>query len=173
MGRVKDFARKHKKAIIITTSVVGVLLVGGTAIYLNREKLSNLFKAKDIIDTTVAETDKVSKVVPIIDYSHIKLTGEKLTPTGLGRFAGVSNQKINKMLVEKGLQEKLPCGEYKPTALGERFGKSIDKWTKYDYPFSNIEWDKSVLDILFGEGYVKQRAEYLKQIQNFFKKECE
>ena len=162
MDKIKDFAKKHKKAIIITASVAGILLVGGTAVYLNRAKLAELIKTEDIEKTIVNQSKIIMESIP--DYSGVKLVGEKLTPTGLGSFAGVSNQKINKMLVEKGLQERLPCGEYRLTELGKRFGEVMLKVTSYDYTFSNIEWDKSVLEILFGEGFIEQRIEFFKEL---------
>lgn len=65
MGRVKDFAKKHKKAIIITTSVVGVLLVGGTAIYLNKGKLSELLSDSSLIELSASV--KTSDIETIAD----------------------------------------------------------------------------------------------------------
>ncbi len=67
MGRVKDFAKKHKKAIIITTSVVGVLLVGGTAIYLNKGKMSDLLSDSSLNELTAnvkkADVETISNAV--------------------------------------------------------------------------------------------------------------
>ena len=62
-----------------------------------------------------------------------------------------SAQEINKRLIEKGLAERAINGVIYFTDAGEGLGEVTSKVTKYGYPFSNIEWDESVLSLIFSK----------------------
>lgn len=69
-----------------------------------------------------------------------------------------SAQKINKRLVSSGLIERLPCGQYVLTETGKLLGEYTTKTTRSRYTFSNIEWDDSVLGIIFNKNELKEIA---------------
>ena len=146
-SKVKKFVKEHKKEIIIVcsaTAAVGLACVGIK--YIPKIKASNISAAVETgVDFATVAVDKPTK--PLLS----NLTGESLTPSKLGNVMLQSAQQINKRLEKAGLQEKLPCGEYRMTDAGKGLGKYTIKVAKSGHTFQNIEWDKSVLDILFSE----------------------
>ena len=146
-SKVKKFVEEHKKEIIIVcsaTAAVGLACVG----------IKYIPKIKSSYISTAVETgaDFVTAAVDNPTKSLLSnLTGEALTPSKLGNVMLQSAQQINKRLEKAGLQERLPCGEYRMTDIGKDLGKYTIKVAKNGHTFQNIEWDKSVLDILFSE----------------------
>lgn len=97
--------------------------------------------------TAVKET-----VVPTIPKDVLdNLTGNKLTARALGDKTGCTAQEINKRICTAGLAVKHPCGGYIMTEAGRLLGEETVKTTKYDYTFSNIEWDEEILELLFSK----------------------
>lgn len=144
--KIKNYVIEHK---------IELCIVGGTAIALGlgflgykcipKIKISKI-QTSNITSVPVSKT--IIKELPFKELWD-NLSGEKLTPSKLGYEVSMSAQKINKRLLEHGLQTRLPCGEYVTTELGEKFGNSIWKVTASGHSFSNIEWDKRVLDVIF------------------------
>lgn len=146
MNKIKKFVRAHKVEIWIigeTVIAIGIGYLGCK--YIPKIKVD---RVKAAVETSkqIAET-----VVTEIPYKEVwaNLSGEALTPTKLGEIVGMSAQKINKRLVEHGLQSRRPCGEYMLTELGRKFGTDVWKVTSSGHSFINIEWDKRVLEVIF------------------------
>ena len=134
---VKDFTKKHKDELCwvgASILVVGLSVAGFK--YLPKK----------------AHKQRINPSAPTaIPFQDLwsNLSGEKLTPSKLGDQVMMSAQQINKRLLSHGLQTRLPCGEYVMTALGKKFGQSTLKTRSHGYTFINIEWDRSVLEIIF------------------------
>ena len=75
------------------------------------------------------------------------LTGETLPPHRLGDLLGISAQEVNKRLVDAGLQRPYGNG-YAVNEVAAQLGKVVQKTTSWGYPFSNIEWDRSVIRLI-------------------------
>lgn len=154
-NNVKQFFHNHKTEIFIAVGIVSA--VGLTCLgikYIPKLK----YYGADAIDVSIKE-------LPHKDIWG-NPSGESLTPTKLGNVIFKSNQFINKRLVDEGLQVKLPCGEYRPTELGSKFGVSTIKVTKTGHTFSNIEWDKKVLEIICTPDELKNAETLRQQILN-------
>ena len=69
----------------------------------------------------------------------------ELTPTELGKRVGLSAQAINKLLAEKGLQEKTE-DKWIATSKGKRFAIVLDTGKKHSNgaPVQQIKWKESV-----------------------------
>jgi predicted transcriptional regulator len=168
------WVKVHKKQLIIAgvslATIVGIIL--GIK---NRESIIRFWNSlKKAIEKTpeirpsvntemavaVASHDATQTVASIKISSDIleNLTGNKLTATSLGDKVWCSAQTINKRLVSSGLAEKLPCGEYSLTEAGKLLGEHTIKTTRAGYTFSNIEWDDSVLGIIFNPDELKEIA---------------
>lgn len=144
--KIKKYICDHK---------IEICIIGGTVIaiglgyfgykYIPKIKVG---KVKVTVEASKQITETVIKEVP---YKELwtDLSGEALTPTKLGGVVSMSAQKINKRLTEHGLQTRLPCGEYMMTDLGRKFGNDVWKVTASGHSFSNIEWDKRVLEVIF------------------------
>ena len=145
-NRIKQFIHQHKAELCIASGTIAVLVLG----YIGFKHLpdAKTVQITNVIKPVGSETNPIVKELP---YKTIwsNLSGEVLTPTGLGNEMLTSAQKINKRLIEFGLQERTPCGEYMMTELGRKFGKDTWKVASSSHSFSNIEWDKSVLNIIF------------------------
>ena len=159
-GRIRNFVREHKVALcIVGGTVVAVLTFFGIryAVKLKASQVEALVEAG-------AEIKPVSTPEPVLaelpfKYLWENLSGESLTPTKLGNEALTTAQKVNKLLVEHGLQERTINGEYVLTDLGRKFGKSTWKVTSAGHSFTNIEWDKRVLEIIFTPEELQHAAE--------------
>ena len=138
-----------KNAVLIAAGAA-VTFVGCCALVKNRESisgaLSELTKHADALVGTVSEM--ASNVTDTSTNTFFKPTGEKMTASALGSIVSCSAQVINKKIVEAGLAIKQGNG-YILTDLGRQFGEYTFKMNKYDMPFTNIEWDKVVMDIIF------------------------
>lgn len=156
-NRIKQFVEDHWVELSI---VAGVALIGLGYLGLRHlPKSKQTQVVKSTTQTTLPKVEYISKELP---YKNLweNFSGESLTPTKLGNEVRLTAQKINKRLVEHGLQERTPCGEYSLTELGEKFGTNTWKTTKSGHSFSNIEWDKRVIDLIF-------TAEELESIREF------
>ncbi len=145
----KEFIEEHKVEICIAVGVVAMIGVG---IIGHRKVRSWKIISGDQNIKVTAEpiVQSITEELPYKEYRE-NLSGRYLIPTKLGEKMHVSPQMINKRLVSYGLQERLPDGEYMRTELGKAFGKDTWKVTGAGHSFSNIEWDESVLKIIFTE----------------------
>ncbi len=99
-------------------------------------------------------------VVPIcqtIIPSNFKLTGNLYTARELGAKMLCSAREINRRIISRGLAERLPSGELVFTELGKGLGEMKWKTTRYDYSFTNIEWDEAILPLLFSAEELDRR----------------
>lgn len=153
--KVKKFICEHKTEIYVVVGTAAAIGLAWAGIkYIPKIKGCGLQAVVEVVDDTVQE----------LPHKEIwsNPSGELLTPTGLGSVIYKSNQSINKRLLEHGLQVKLPCGEYRPTELGSKFGATTIKVTKPGHTFSNIEWDKRVLEVICSSDEL-ERAENIRQ----------
>lgn len=167
------WVKEHKKQLIIAgvsvATIVGIIIA-----IKNRESIIRLWTSlKKTIEKTpeikpsvsteiaIAAPDATQTVASIKSSRDIleNLTGNRLTATSLGDKVWCSAQTINKRLVSSGLIERLPCGEYSLTEAGKLLGEHTIKTTRAGYTFSNIEWDDSVLGIIFNPNELKEIAD--------------
>lgn len=151
-NKIKSFAKEHKTEIAI--AVGAVMAVGLTYLGIKYIPQISQVQIQSALKTGGKAATFTARELPIKNVVN-NLTGESLTPSKLGNEVFQSARQINKRLVNCGLQERLPCGEYKLTELGKKFGNMTLKLTKAGHTFSNIEWDKRVLDIIFSEDEIK------------------
>lgn len=155
-NKIKKFFKSHKLEISIAVGAVSAITLTYLGIkYIPKPTQTTIQNAAESAIENVTST---CKEIPFKNFWS-NLTGEALTPTKLGNEVFQSSREINKRLVNFGFQKRLPCGEYKLTELGKKFGNVTLKVTKADHAFSNIEWDKRVLDIIFSEDELKQVIE--------------
>lgn len=166
------WVKEHKKQLIIAgvsvATIVGIILA-----IKNRESIIKLWTSlkrtiENKPETMPSVNTKITAVSPVATktVTSIKstrdilenLTGNRLTATSLGDKVWCSAQTINKRLVSSGLIERLPCGEYSLTEAGKLLGEYTTKTTRAGYTFSNIEWDDSVLGIIFNPNELKEIA---------------
>lgn len=168
------WVKEHKKQLIIAGVSVATIVVIILGIK-NRESIMKLWNSlkkaiaktpeiRPSVNTEIAiaavSPDTTQTFASIKSSSDIleNLTGNKLTATSLGDKVWCSAQTINKRLVSSGLVERLPCGEYSLTDAGKLLGEHTIKTTRAGYTFSNIEWDDSVLGIIFNPNELKEIA---------------
>ena len=73
-----------------------------------------------------------------------------LTPSELGKELGLSNQKVNRMLADKGLQKHVG-GKWTLTETGKEYGRLFDtNKTVGGVPVMQLKWYASVLPLLGG-----------------------
>lgn len=86
-------------------------------------------------------------VQSLIGATHLVSESQEaeLTPTELGKRVGLSAQAINKLLAEKGLQEKTE-DKWIATNKGKRFAIVLDTGKKHSNgaPVQQIKWKESV-----------------------------
>ena len=139
---------EHKKWVVLavaTTTGVILLVKKRTAIKdffqsLHIEKLTAKSAVSEIAEENVPS-------IPCDVLSH--RTGKMLTATQLGDNAGISNQKINKRLVDAGLCVRLPCGEYALTETGEQIGRIEHIVRPWNKTVPLVQWDEAVLQLIF------------------------
>ncbi|MBD5585302.1 MAG: hypothetical protein HDQ88_09490 [Clostridia bacterium] len=73
-----------------------------------------------------------------------------LTPTEIGlELGGISNRKVNKMLIDKGYQKRLANGRLELTESGLPYGIMLDTGKKHGgTPVIQIKWYSNILDLL-------------------------
>lgn len=144
---------KEHKTELIKMGVAFAGTVTGTVIVAKKWKaISNLLKTTKPNISELAKPDFVQAEMSASTLSKDvidNLSGITLTARSLGAKVGRSAQEINKRIVKAGLSKKLPCGQYILTELGRSIGTDTVKATKADYVFSNLEWDKKILEVLF------------------------
>ena len=176
LEKVKEKAAKagawiweHKKWVILSVATTaGVILVikKRTAI---KEFFQSLYLEKLTAKSAVrAITEENAPSIPGEVLNH--RTGKMLTATKLGGKIGVSNREINKRLVDAGLAERLPCGDYVLTENGKLLGESGLKVTPWNYTAQLIQWDEAVLDIIFTPEELTAIAGRQKRIQEILNK---
>lgn len=154
-NKVKKFVCEHKTEIFVVVGTAAAIGLAWAGI-----KYIPKIKGRDLQAVVEAVDDAIQELPHKDIWSNP--SGESLTPTELGSVVFKSNQCINKRLLENGLQIKLPCGEYRPTELGSKFGTPTIKVTKHGITFSNIEWDKRVLEVICSPDEL-ERAENIRQ----------
>ncbi len=103
-------------------------------------------KVKKVTTPNVVKQKSIEKGVE----KAVELTGEYLTARDLGKKVLCSAQDINKRLEKAGLAERYGTSLIL-TDKGKKFGKNVTKEKANGFVFSNIEWDKIVIDLLFSE----------------------
>ena len=130
------WVKAHKTELIIA----GVTVVGTVLVVKNWASIKEIFKSAESIvpDNVTIEPVAKEPIIPIISNDILdNLTGNNLTARALGDK------------VATGLAVKLPCGEYMMTEAGRMLGKNTLKTTAAGHTFSNIEWDKKILEVIF------------------------
>lgn len=158
------WGKEHKTELII----IGVTAVGTILVIKNWDYIKGVFKSSNPISTQIVKIDPVVEkmVAPVISSNIIdNLTGNKLTATELGNKALCSSQAINKRIVAAGLATESPYGGYSLTEAGRLLGKYTCKTTRAGYSFSNIEWDKKILEIIFNAEELLEIANKQKTVQ--------
>ena len=153
---VKRADRNHshlrKTAVTIALGATATFVVS-CALAKNWDNISGLLaevsKHQDALLKVVSESASTKSEPP-------KLTGEKMTASALGALVSCSNRTINKKIVEAGLATK-QGSNYFLTEFGRQFGERTYKITKDDHPFTNIEWDKAILGIIFTPDELAER----------------
>lgn len=151
-NRINALWNKHKKKVYLLGGATIAVVCGYYGVKY-RDDISGLIVKMMTTQTVVDSKSIISAVENSIDTAisentPVKLTGDRLPPRGLGSLVNRSAQAMNNLLVEKGFQTRLPSGGYILTEKGLPFGSHMIKATKYDYVFSNIDWDTGVLEYL-------------------------
>ena len=77
-----------------------------------------------------------------------------LTPTDIGKQLGLSAQKVNKLLEDAGLHQRLQCAKNKKiwdvTTAGAKYAEVLDTGKKHDNgtPIKQIKWYSSVVGLI-------------------------
>lgn len=145
-SKVTSWVKDHKRELVF----VGIAVVGGCLLIFNCDRIRRVIESSAVSPETVQNIKPIDERRPKVFLDGIieDLTGKKLTARELGNKVGCSAQTINKRLVEAGLAKRLPCGEYRMTETGQLLGRETSKITAAGHPFSNIEWDEKVLEII-------------------------
>lgn len=152
-----QWVKEHKTVLI----AIGVGAIGIFFVAKNWNSIKGIFKASESAPCAIekAATAVKETVVPTIPNDVLdNLTGNKLTARALGDKMGCTAQEINKRICTAGLAVKHPCGGYIMTEAGRLLGEETVKTTKYDYTFSNIEWDEKILELLFSKEELLEHA---------------
>lgn len=155
--KVRNGVTQHGENIVLGAITIAGITVG----IKNRDTIANLVSsirnnpktlaaAGTVVQKVAREASKKPAMLPA-------LSGNRLSPRGLGNVVSCSAQSINKKLIEKGLQVRGGNG-YQLTELGKRFGVVTSKITRHDHAFINIEWDEAVLKILFSAEELQEIA---------------
>ena len=157
----------HKKWVVLAiATTAGVILVVKKRSAI-KELLQTFSYATSISDSNViAKESKTSISADVLNHR----TGKMLTATKLGDKTGVSNREINRRLVATGLSERLPCGDYILTEKGKLLGESGLKVTPWNYTVQLIQWDETVLEIIFTPEELTAIADRQKRIQEILNK---
>lgn len=145
----EDYEELCETLIIILGSG---LLIGGTALALkgnNSYKSISKIVSSQIQHVSISEIEKKASAL-LSDVCLENLSGEKLCARQLGSIVGCSDRTINKLLVSKGLAERVPSGGYVLTEAGRLIGEKHEG-IKGNYWYTNLIWDKKVLELLFSE----------------------
>jgi hypothetical protein len=147
-NKFSSWVKAHKTELIIA----GVTVVGTVLVVKNWGSIRGLFKVTESVAPEIVKIEPIAKeiVVPVISSDILdNLTGNKLTARALGDKVWCSAQAINKRIVAAGLAVRLPCGGYMLTEAGRKLGVDTWKTTAAGHPFSNIEWDEKILEVIF------------------------
>lgn len=164
-----QWVKEHKTVLI----AIGVGAIGTFFVAKNWNSIKGLFKASESAPCAIekAATAVKETVVPTIPKDFLdNLTGNKLTARALGDKTGCTAQEINKRICTAGLAVKHPCGGYIMTEAGRLLGEETVKTTKYDYTFSNIEWDEEILELLFSKEELLEIAAKEERMQQILAK---
>ena len=164
-----QWVKEHKTVLI----AIGVGAIGTFFVAKNWNSIKGLFKASESAPCAIekAATTVKETVVPTIPKDVLdNLTGNKLTARALGDKMGCTAQEINKRICTAGLAVKHPCGGYIMTEAGRLLGEETVKTTKYDYTFSNIEWDEKILELLFSKEELLEIAAKEERMQQILAK---
>lgn len=159
-----QWVKEHKTVLF----VAGASVLGAIVVAKNWDAIKGLFKTSESAPCAIekAATAVKETVVPTIPKDVLdNLTGNKLTARALGDKMGCTAQEINKRICTAGLAVKHPCGGYIMTEAGRLLGEETVKTTKYDYTFSNIEWDEKILELLFSQEELMEHAAKEKKIR--------
>lgn len=159
-----QWVKEHKTVLF----VAGASVLGAIVVAKNWDAIKGLFKTSESAPCAIekAATAVKETVVPTIPKDILdNLTGNKLTARALGDKMGCTAQEINKRICTAGLAVKHPCGGYIMTETGRLLGEETVKTTKYDYTFSNIEWDEKILELLFSQEELMEHAAKEKKIR--------
>ena len=166
MREIWDWIKAHKAELI----TAGLVCVGTILLIKNWGAVVAAFE-KDTHVELPAKNLPLGASAPIAAFVPKEitdnLTGTMLTATQLGEEVMCSAQSINKRIVAAGLAIRIPSGDYVLTAEGRLIGTSKLKTTRAGYAFTNIEWDKKVLDLIFNPeelAEIATRRECVKEI---------
>lgn len=92
------------------------------------------------------------------DYSVLAVAGvvleaedkqQVLNPTEIGREVGISNQKVNKILMELGYQSKTG-DKYEPTKAGDEYAVMYDTAKRHSNgtPICQLKWKTGIIKVL-------------------------
>lgn len=145
---VWQWCKEHPwKTFFIVVTVVGIPVL--YVVTRDKKVVGQALTANDTMQNLTVEG--IAEVLPTSLPTEVleQLTGNRQTARDLGYLVGESAQQINKRLIASGLAERIPNGDIVATALGKPLCERTLKTTSYGHTFSNLEWDDSVLQLIF------------------------
>ena len=168
--------KTHKRQLIIAGISVAIA-VGIVVGIKNRSELARyIVKLKDIVDGHAEGTARagtihdVSEKVCTVGETAWEMTGNKLSTKELGNVLNQTSRGMNQRFIEKGLLERLPCGDLVLTEKGKLFGECTIKETPWGYSAPKFIWDESVKGLLFSEQELIDIAERQKFVSEIMRK---
>jgi len=147
-SQLNSWVNEHTKDLV----VLGLTAVVTFLVSKKMDSIKGIFTSANQISVPLEKIEPLTEKIafPAIPRQVLdNLTGNKLTPTGLGNKVFKSAQAINKKIVAAGLATKLPNGDYSLTEAGRFLGEHTTKNTSAGHFFSNIEWDEKTLEVIF------------------------
>lgn len=154
---VWQWCKEHpwKTAFIVITVVgIPVLYVVTKDKIVVKQVLKNSDAAQKLTTETATEALPATLPVEVLE----QLTGNRQTARALGDIVGESAQQITKRLIAAGLAERTPNGDVVSTALGKPLCELTWKTTYAGHNFTNLEWDDSVLQLIFSPEELAAKA---------------
>jgi hypothetical protein len=120
-----------------------------TAKYMEELGISKGIASAKAIELTEKETGAdLSAWKVLLPYKIDKESTHN--PTELGKMIGCKAQRVNKLLIEHGLQIRLDNGNYEVTELGKKYSELLP-FARNGHSDYQIKWKKSVLEVI-GKG---------------------
>lgn len=143
-----QWCKEHPwKTFFIVATVVGIPIL--YVVTKDKKVVKHVLTTNDAVQNLAAAG--VSEAMPTSLPAEVleQLTGNRQTARDLGYLVGESAQQINKRLIAAGLAERIPNGDIVSTALGKPLCERTWKTTSAGHTFTNLEWDDSVLQLIF------------------------
>lgn len=135
------------KAAFIVVTIVGIPVL--YVVTKDRKVVKQVLGNTDAVQNLAVE--EITEAIPATLPSEVldQLTGNRMTARALGNMVAESAQQINRRLIDAGLASRMPNGEIVSTTLGNPLCELTWKTTSAGHSFTNLEWDDSVLHLIF------------------------